>query len=97
MNKPQTFSEDFEQQIAKKIKRRIRAKQQSKNLWFGLTMFGMVGWSVVIPILISIAIGIWIDKTFPSQYSWTLMCMFIGVVLGCFNGWYWISKEAKIK
>lgn len=97
MNKPLPFWRSFHDQIDKKTKRKLKAKRQPKNVWFGLGLFGMVGWSVTIPILIGIAIGVWLDKQFHSPYSWTLMLMFVGVVLGCFNAWYWISKESKLK
>ncbi|MDJ0774758.1 MAG: AtpZ/AtpI family protein [Mastigocoleus sp. MO_167.B18] len=33
------------------------------------------------------------DSHFPSPYSWTLMLLFVGVVLGCMNAWYWIERE----
>ncbi|TVQ44102.1 MAG: ATP synthase subunit [Gloeocapsa sp. DLM2.Bin57] len=97
MNKSRPFWHSFHHQISKKTQRKLKARQEAKTVWFGLGMFGMVGWSVSIPILIGIAIGSWIDKHFASPYSWTLMFLFIGVVVGCFNAWYWISKESKIK
>jgi ATP synthase protein I len=55
-------------------------------------MFGVVGWSIAIPTLIGVAAGLWIDKTFPSRYSWTLMFLIAGIALGCMNGWYWVKK-----
>jgi ATP synthase protein I len=58
-------------------------------------MFGLVGWSVAIPTLIGIAVGVWIDRTHSGPYSWTLMLLFAGVVVGCLNAWYWVKKESK--
>ena len=54
----------------------------------------MVGWSVAIPSLLGIGLGVWIDTHIQSKYSWTLMLLVIGVALGCLNAWYWISKES---
>lgn len=88
---------NFQQEIDRKAKRQLQARKQLKSVWFGLGMFGMVGWSVVIPILMGISLGIWLDKHFPSPYSWTLMLLLLGVVLGCCNAWYWISKESHLK
>jgi ATP synthase protein I len=56
-------------------------------------MFGMVGWSITIPTIVCLALGIWIDRRWPSPYSWTLMLLFVGVVLGCLNAWYWVKRE----
>jgi len=90
-------SERFAEEVGKKEKRKIRARRQKdkRSVWFGLGMFGIVGWSVAIPTIIGILIGIWIDTKWPGRFSWTLMLLFIGVILGCFNAWYWVSKERK--
>ena len=85
----------FQDQISTKSDRKIKARRESKNIWFGLGMFGMVGWSVAIPSLLGIGLGIWLDTHIQSKYSWTLMLLIIGVALGCFNAWYWISKESQ--
>lgn len=72
----------------------MRARdEKNKSIWFGLGMFGMVGWSVAIPTLLGIALGVWIDLTWPSRVSWTLTFLFIGIVLGCLNAWYWVKRE----
>src|SRR5512146_2473646 len=86
----------FERQVSQKSKRKVQARQESdRSIWAGLGLFGMVGWSVMVPTLLGIALGIWIDQRFPSPYSWTLMLLFVGVVLGCWNAWYWIQREQR--
>lgn len=84
----------FSRQVATKANRKLKARREKKSLWFGLGMFGMVGWSVALPALLGIALGVWIDTHFSSQYSWTLMLLVVGVILGCLNAWYWIDKES---
>jgi ATP synthase protein I len=64
-------------------------------VWFGLGTFGLVGWSVAIPTLIGIGLGVWIDSRWPSRFSWTLMFLFAGVVVGCFNAWYWVQQMTE--
>ena len=82
--------------VATKEGRRIRARQEKdRGVWFGLGMFGLVGWSVAVPTVIAIALGIWIDAKWPSSYSWTLMFLIIGVGVGCLNAWYWVRRESK--
>jgi ATP synthase protein I len=82
--------------IAAKEARRISAlKERDHSLLFGLSIFGIVGWSVVIPTLIGVAMGIWIDGRWPGRFSWTLMLLFGGLILGCLNAWYWVSHVSK--
>lgn len=82
--------------IEKKEIRKIKArKEKDRGVWFGFGMFGLVGWSVAVPTLLGIALGVWIDSTYASRYSWTLMFLFVGVVLGCMNAWYWVKKESR--
>jgi ATP synthase protein I len=82
--------------LDKKEKRKLIAKRKKNGyMWFGLGMFGLVGWSIVIPTFIGVVIGIIIDTRYDFQFSWTLMLMFLGLILGCINVWFWISKEKK--
>jgi len=92
---PPTGRHSFLDDIGEKARRKLKARQTSKQVWFALGMFGMVGWAVTLPTLLGIALGIWIDRRVESQYSWTLMLLAMGVGLGCWNAWYWVRKESK--
>jgi len=84
----------FSRKVGTKERRKLRARQEkSHNIWFGLGLLGLVGWSVVLPTLLGMALGIWIDREFPSRFSWTLMLMFAGLMLGCLNAWQWVNRE----
>jgi len=86
----------FSRQIAAKEQRKLKGRRQKgQNVWFGLGMFGLVGWSVTIPTLLGVALGVWADKTWKSSYSWTLMGLLIGVILGCLQAWYWLKQESR--
>lgn len=86
--------ENLVETIGVKETRRARAvRRGEESVWFGLGMFGLVGWSVSVPTLVFLALGIWIDRTWPSRYSWTLMLLLLGVGLGCLNAWYWLARE----
>ena len=80
--------------ISHKEERKIAARSEGRdNAWFGLGTFGMIGWSVAVPVVASIAVGLWIDSRWPSRFSWTLMLLFLGMVLGCLNAWHWLTRE----
>jgi ATP synthase protein I len=82
--------------VGGKEARKIRARREKdRDIWFGLGMFGLVGWSVAIPTLAGIAVGVWLDKIITDRFSWTLMCLVIGVALGCLNAWFWVQREGR--
>jgi ATP synthase protein I len=84
------------QNLETKATRRIKARREKdRSIWFGLGMFGLVGWSVAVPTLVGIALGVWIDARWPSRFSWTLMLLFVGVALGCINAWRWVKREGR--
>ena len=83
-------------EIGRRTERKQRARQQSQRAaWFGLGMFGLVGWSVTIPTLLGIVLGLWLDARWPGQASWTLTFLIIGVALGALNAWYWVKQESR--
>lgn len=86
----------WRERVAAKALRKLKARRETdRSLWFGLGVFGIVGWSVVIPTLAGIALGVWIDTHTQTPYSWTLMLLFVGLAVGCLNAWYWIQQERR--
>lgn len=84
------------EQIGAKADRKLKAKRRGvPGLWFGLGMMGLVGWSIAIPTILGAALGMWLDKHFEDQRSWTLACLLAGLIIGCFTAWSWLSKEHK--
>jgi ATP synthase protein I len=86
----------FSRAVAAKALRRAKARRNpAPGVWFGLGMMGLVGWSVVVPTLLGAALGIWLDNRHPGSYSWTLMLLVTGLLIGCFNAWHWVAAEDK--
>ncbi|MFP3942747.1 MAG: AtpZ/AtpI family protein [Alphaproteobacteria bacterium] len=82
--------------IGRSAERKLKARStRERGVWFGLGMFGLVGWAVAIPTLIGVALGLWLDARFESERSWTLALLLAGIALGCLNAWYWVSRESR--
>jgi ATP synthase protein I len=87
---------EFSQKIAEKEKQKLKSLLNGKRSTLsGLGLFGIVGWSVVVPTLLGIAAGIWLDKKYPQSFSWTISLLFVGLFLGCLIAWQWVDKENK--
>lgn len=100
MDEPNRPHEQYKPRLSKEVSRRAERKrrarlQKAHTAWFGLGMFGLVGWSVAVPTLIGVAIGVWLDKNWSGQASWTLTFLLVGIALGCFNAWYWVKQEGR--
>src|SRR4030042_5235731 len=64
--------EDLEKQVGAKESRKMKGRREKdRSIWFGLGMFGLIGWSGAIPTLIVVAAGIWADTTWHRRFSWT--------------------------
>ena len=97
---PETEPPEIEPPLAREVgikaERKLRAQRSvDRTIWLGFGMMGVIGWSVAVPTLIGAAIGLWLDKHYPSTYSWTLTMLIVGLFIGCLNAWYWVDKERR--
>ncbi|MEW5783971.1 MAG: AtpZ/AtpI family protein [Bacillota bacterium] len=88
---------DLPATVGHKAVRRLRARRtRDRAVWFGMGMFGLVGWTVAIYTILGIILGTWLDRRWPgSGYSWTLTALIAGLIAGILNAWYWVKKESR--
>jgi len=88
---------EFRRKLEERQRRKLRAlRRGDQSVFFGFGMFGLVGWSVAVPTVLLTGLGGWLDARSSQPYSWTLMLLFVGVVLGCLNAWFWVSRERAL-
>jgi ATP synthase protein I len=86
----------FASRVASQAARKLKAQRdESRGAWFGLGMSGLIGWSVAVPTLGGIMLGMWLDRRHPVAFSWTLSLLFAGLIIGCANAWYWVAQQDK--
>lgn len=96
INRPSNEETGFVRQTSAKIARKLKAQRRAKpDVWVGLGMLGLIGWSVAVPTLLGAMLGLWLDRRHPGGRSWTLMLLVAGLVLGCANAWHWVAQEDK--
>jgi len=94
MSKNANESDGFTEQVGKKARRKLKARRNpAPGVWFGLGMIGLIGWAVVVPTLLGVALGLWLDARYPGTHSWTLALLAAGLVIGCWNAWHWVVQE----
>lgn len=95
-NEPPRGEPTLADRIGAKADRKLRARRQvGSEVWLGLGMMGLIGWSVALPTLLGAALGIWLDRHYPASHPWTLALLMAGLVIGCANAWHWIAREEK--
>lgn len=85
--------EELLEKIEKDSSKKIKSQEEGSEIMFGLGLFGIVGWSISIPTLLGVALGVYLDKKFTQSFSWTITLLFAGVILGAFNAWRWVKEK----
>jgi len=57
-----------------------------------LAQIGVLGWITIIPMLVAIVAGRWLDRHFASGIFWTAPLLMLGTALGCWSAWRWIRS-----
>ena len=68
-------------------------REKGRSFWQYLSLIGVVGWSVVVPMLLGAVLGQFIDRKAKTDYQWTLGLLVLGLALGCWNAWRTVTKD----
>ncbi|CTQ33301.1 AtpZ/AtpI family protein [Jannaschia rubra] len=61
----------------------------------GIGAFGVIGWSVAVPTVGGAFLGLWLDRTWPQAFQWTIAMILGGLVVGALIAWAWIDREGR--
>ncbi len=56
-----------------------------------LAQIGVLGWIVVVPMLVGIFAGRWLDGAFNTGIFYTAPLLMLGLGLGCWSAWRWVN------
>ncbi len=57
-----------------------------------LAQIGVLGWMIVVPMLIGVFAGRWLDHAFNSGLFCTAPLLMVGAALGCWSAWKWMQS-----
>jgi ATP synthase protein I len=57
-----------------------------------LAQIGVLGWMIVVPMLIGVFAGRWLDQKFNSGLFCTAPLLMLGLALGCWSAWKWMER-----
>ncbi len=58
-----------------------------------LGQIGVLGWTIVIPALLGLAAGRYLDKTMRSGVFFSAPLVMLGAALGLWLAWKWMSRQ----
>ncbi len=58
-----------------------------------LGQMGVLGWSIVVPTLLGLFIGRWLDRTFMTNVFFSATFLMIGVSIGFWSAWRWMHRR----
>jgi ATP synthase protein I len=68
-------------------------REGERSVGHNLAMIGALGWTIVVPTLIGIFAGRWLDRELTSGIFWTLSLLMLGLVFGCTLAWKRMYRE----
>jgi ATP synthase protein I len=54
---------------------------------------GVLGWIIVIPSLVGLFVGRWLDRKFGTGIFWSAPLLLVGLGVGCWSAWKWMHKQ----
>lgn len=74
-------------------RREIRRREGERSMGRNLAMIGVLGWTIVLPTLLGIFAGRWLDQHFHFGIFWTLSLLVAGLAAGCMLAWKRMYNE----
>lgn len=77
--------------VRRRVTRRHRAGVEGEpTLARQLGRVGVLGWLIVVPTLLGVWAGRWIDGRLDSGLTATGALLLAGLAVGCWSGWRWM-------
>ena len=86
--------EDLDVSVKVRRERQERWRRNGERpIGRNLAMIGALGWLIVVPTLIGVFIGRWLDRLYGMEIFWTTSLLFVGLVIGCYLAWGRVHRE----
>jgi ATP synthase protein I len=76
-------------QATAEIARKWKARQRIPAGWLGFGAMGLIGWTIVLPMLLGVTLGHWLDEHHPAGFSWMFALPMAALTIGSVNAAYW--------
>lgn len=80
---------------ARRAQQRERAAQDDPEVSVSrrLAQVGVLGWTIVVPMLLGLFLGRWIDRLLGTHAMFTAALLLLGMGLGLWSAWRWMHRQ----
>ncbi|MCX4157647.1 MULTISPECIES: AtpZ/AtpI family protein [Paraburkholderia] len=76
--------------------RDLRGREEPEpSLGSRLGQIGILGWAIVLPTLMGLALGHWLDRTFGTGVFFSAPLLMIGAAVGFWSAWKWMHRQQR--
>ncbi len=72
-------------------------EEPEPSLGSRLGQIGILGWSIVIPTLLGLVIGRFLDRHFGTGVFFSAPLLMIGAAFGLWSAWEWMHRQTRDK
>lgn len=85
-----------EQAARRAAERDVRARLDPEpSLGIRLGQIGILGWTIVVPTLVGLVLGRWLDRLFGTRVFFSAPLLMVGAALGLFFAWKWMHRQQR--
>ncbi len=91
---PEPSAPDGMADAVRKQRKRERSLQEGEpSVARFVGQIGVLGWIIVVPTLIGLFIGRWLDHKFGTGIFWSAPLLLVGVAIGYWSAWRWMHRQ----
>lgn len=60
-----------------------------------LGQIGILGWTIVLPTLVGLLLGCWLDRLVGTRVSFSAPLLMIGAAFGLWSAWKWMHQQQR--
>jgi ATP synthase protein I len=58
-----------------------------------LGQIGVLGWAIVVPTLLFLLLGRWLDRSFGTGIFFSAPLLMVGAAIGLWSAWRWMHRQ----
>jgi len=78
------------------VQRERRSQEEPEpSLGARLGQIGILGWTIVVPTLLGLVLGHWLDRYFNTGVFFSAPLLMAGAAIGLWSAWKWMHRQTR--